>query len=93
MTRRKTPACSTWPRTNASKLAKREYGLLVVKGETDRRASNGAIIWLCKCKCGREALVATHNLTSGNTESCGCEQRRKTREYYKRLRRRGDEVG
>ena len=28
--------------------------------------------WLCRCECGREAVVATRRLRSGNTRSCGC---------------------
>lgn len=29
-------------------------------------------LWLCKCDCGGEIIVSTNNLTSGNTQSCGC---------------------
>lgn len=28
--------------------------------------------WLCKCDCGKEVVVRTDLLTSGNTKSCGC---------------------
>lgn len=28
--------------------------------------------WLCRCDCGLETQVSTHNLTSGRTKSCGC---------------------
>lgn len=28
--------------------------------------------WLCFCDCGNEAVISTHNLTSGKTKSCGC---------------------
>ena len=28
--------------------------------------------WLCRCECGREAVVATRRLRSGGTRSCGC---------------------
>jgi len=27
---------------------------------------------LCKCDCGNTTIVKTYNLTSGNTQSCGC---------------------
>lgn len=33
-------------------------------------------IWLCKCKCGGEAEIMVGNLTSGNSESCGCQKNR-----------------
>lgn len=28
--------------------------------------------WHCRCSCGVELTVAQNNLTSGNSESCGC---------------------
>lgn len=28
--------------------------------------------WLCRCDCGNEIIVARGNLTTGNTQSCGC---------------------
>lgn len=67
-------AGSTWPRTNARNLVGRRFGRLKVIEETDDRAANGAIVWLCECRCGKPARVASHNLRSGNTTSCGCVQ-------------------
>lgn len=32
-------------------------------------------LWLCKCDCGNEKVVAVDKLHSGNTKSCGCLQR------------------
>lgn len=32
-------------------------------------------IWLCKCDCGKMVEVIASNLTTGNTESCGCRKR------------------
>lgn len=29
-------------------------------------------LWKCKCDCGREIVVDTSSLTTGNTKSCGC---------------------
>lgn len=29
-------------------------------------------VWLCKCDCGKDALVSTNLLTSEKTKSCGC---------------------
>lgn len=36
--------------------------------------------WLCRCDCGQETVVASHRLLSGNTRSCGCLKKRRTRE-------------
>lgn len=33
---------------------------------------NKKTYWLCVCDCGQKTEVATHHLTSGHTESCGC---------------------
>ena len=32
-------------------------------------------LWLCKCDCGKEKIVPTRYLTSGDTKSCGCYRR------------------
>ena len=29
-------------------------------------------LWLCKCECGNEKVVARYRLINGNTSSCGC---------------------
>ena len=28
--------------------------------------------WLCRCECGREAIVIGKNLRIGHSKSCGC---------------------
>lgn len=33
---------------------------------------NGRTAWLCRCDCGRQAVVKTQHLRSGCTISCGC---------------------
>ena len=35
-------------------------------GKTKKR------MWLCKCSCGKEIVLNTGALTSGNSKSCGC---------------------
>ncbi len=34
---------------------------------------------LCQCQCGDEIVVVIERLVSGNTTSCGCEQRRRAK--------------
>lgn len=48
------------------------YGLLTVIKPTEKRASNGSIIYKCKCKCGNFCEVPATNLIKGNWKSCGC---------------------
>ena len=35
-----------------------------------------ATLWRCRCDCGTETKVATNDLTSGHTKSCGCLKRK-----------------
>lgn len=52
---------------------------LTVIRDTGRRLRGSHVVWLCQCDCGGTAEVATANLRSGNTTSCGCVQREKSR--------------
>lgn len=45
------------------------YPLNEVKGSS--------YVWRCKCDCGNEIDVRLSSLTSGNTNSCGCQRREK----------------
>lgn len=48
-----------------------QFGYLIVLG----RAPNGkagTAMFYCRCKCGRETIVRSGALKSGNTKSCGC---------------------
>lgn len=38
--------------------------------------------WICSCDCGKEAVVVTSNLRSGNTKSCGWCEREKLNGMY-----------
>ncbi len=51
------------------------YRLTVVKQvEKPETRKNKERFWLCKCDCGsgKEVIVSTGMLNSGNTKSCGC---------------------
>ena len=37
---------------------------------------HGRARWKCKCDCGKETIVASHNLKSGLVGSCGCSRRK-----------------
>jgi len=47
------------------------YGRLVVI-ERSGRDKQGRLLWLCKCDCGTEKIIAGASLHKGNTKSCGC---------------------
>lgn len=63
------------PPGNYADLTGRRFGMLVALEATGGRL-HGHVVWLCLCDCCRRALVASSNLTSGNTRSCGCHQGR-----------------
>ena len=54
-------------------------GRLVLLEQT--RNNSNHVAWLCRCDCGAEKIIATHNLGKGvmgldkGTYSCGCFQR------------------
>jgi len=51
------------------------FGLLTVLDRVgvDR---HGRIQWRCKCRCGEETIVSSHNLVNGDTTSCGCARKK-----------------
>ena len=74
-------------------LVGNRYGRLVVVEETER-PSKYVRQFRCLCDCSNETLVRYANITSGNTTSCGCEQKRRaaeanTKHGYSSQRRRG----
>lgn len=46
------------------------FGSLTVLERAENKGQRTA--WLCKCECGNEVVVTTHNLRRGQTKSCGC---------------------
>ena len=51
-------------------IAGRRFGRLVALRPFDH--PKGRWRWSCRCDCGKEAVLGTWHLTSGNTQSCGC---------------------
>ena len=61
-------------RGNAIDRAGLRYGRLTVV-ERAGKASDGHLLWKCRCDCGTECLVQSNNFRSGaqkGTQSCGC---------------------
>jgi len=53
-------------------LTGKRFGKLTVLSESSNRNSNGAVIWLCKCDCGKTKEIVSQSLIRGLTTSCGC---------------------
>ena len=58
-------------------LTGQKFNRLMVVEKTDKRSKGGSVIWKCKCDCGNPdyVYVASNNLRSGHTKSCGCLQK------------------
>lgn len=53
-------------------IINKKFGRLTVLEKTDKRDTSGAVIWKCKCDCGKEIYVSGTSLRSGHATSCGC---------------------
>lgn len=54
-------------------LSNKLFGRLTAVSEHGYTSGNKKrILWLCKCACGKDSVVTSENLRSGNTQSCGC---------------------
>lgn len=47
------------------------YGRLTAIRQNGR-ASDGAVLWLCRCECGKEVTTRGDSLAAGSVKSCGC---------------------
>lgn len=47
------------------------FGKLTVLEEAGRDRLK-KVMWRCKCECGKETIVVSGSLVTGNTTSCGC---------------------
>lgn len=74
----KTSSCGCWEiesryhRLHYKDLTDMKFGLLTVLEKTDRKASNGSMIWKCRCDCDNIVYVSAGNLMRYHTTSCGC---------------------
>lgn len=68
----------------------KQYGELTVLYRAENTKS-GRAMWHCRCSCGNEVDVLGKSLRNGNTQSCGCLQRRRAAESN--MKRAGSLVG
>jgi len=66
----------------------KKFGMLTVVEKTDKIASNGEVIWKCKCSCSNETICFAMggNLRKGFKNSCGCIEDPESPEYWKRVK-------
>lgn len=73
--------CATKIKPGQKDLTGRRFGKLLVLEPTERRGSNGAAVWKCRCDCGNECLAVSTQLTKGYKKSCGCMSHPPIRDY------------
>ena len=59
-------------------LTGQQFGeLTVIERAPDVRVSSRTkfVMWKCRCSCGNEIIARANNLRSGNTRSCGCQNK------------------
>ena len=54
-----------------------KFGKLTAITPTEKRNSQGGVVWECVCECGNVIYPAAPDLTKGNTRSCGCSKKTK----------------
>jgi hypothetical protein len=78
----KSCGCYRQDKTRQSRMidltGKRFERLIVIKRLEQNK--HRKFLWECKCDCGKTIIVTTGSLTSGNTKSCGCYCKDRTRE-------------
>ena len=52
-------------------LCGQRFGFWVVQKRAEN-TKNNRTQWICICECGKERIVTTNSLRSGNSTSCGC---------------------
>lgn len=62
-------------RARCNDYINKQFFRLTVIEKTDKRGSDGSIIWKCRCGCGTECEVSTNELRNGDKKSCGCQTR------------------
>lgn len=67
-----------------SSLENHRFGKLLVIEKTSQRNASGHIIYKCLCDCGNICYKSTAQLKNGNTKSCGCLHKERTRKANKK---------
>ncbi|MSS19419.1 AP2/ERF family transcription factor [Pseudoramibacter porci] len=71
----RTKSCGCLMRQNQKKyrdLSGMQFGELLALSPTDKRGSDGSIIWTCRCSCGQVCEVNERYLVRGHRRDCGC---------------------
>lgn len=78
----KSKSCGCIRRTNLTGL---RFGKLTAEFPVyiNRKSGHRTLFWECVCDCGKHTRVASSNLLSGGTISCGCYQKESASEKHR----------
>jgi hypothetical protein len=65
--------------TQRKDLTGKRFDKWLVIRFAETRHKNRNSYWLCRCDCGKEKAVAGSALKNGDSTSCGCNQKMRTR--------------
>lgn len=70
-------------KSNSSDISGRTFGRLFVISRCNYKDKSGNYMYLCRCDCGKEVIKSGRGLNSGQTQSCGClwRERSKQKKY------------
>ena len=71
--------------SKAIDITGQRFGRLTALKPTENRNSKGSIMWLCECDCGTIKEICIADLRSKGTVSCGCLQREKASQRFKKI--------
>lgn len=63
--------------------------LRVIQDSGERRTVDKVIMWRCKCDCGNIVFIDGKSLRRGDTKSCGCLNKEKSRKRIIQLNKSG----
>lgn len=66
---------------NKLDLTGQRFGRLLALEDVGRDKKQ-SVLWMCTCDCGNKITVNADSLRSGNTKSCGCYHKIRTRELF-----------
>lgn len=67
--------CKTVKNYAYADITNQTFGRLTALYPTKKRASGGAVVWHCRCQCGKELDVSRNDLVYANMLSCGCRKK------------------
>jgi len=77
LTHGRTKSCGCRMRTQIIAGTRFHRLTAVEEMQSPARERKNAILWRCRCDCGREAIVRAYDLQNGSRKSCGCLKRRR----------------